>query len=178
MIDKQRAVYLERGPYGLGGGKTETSIGDYVRRSFYLTHPETRYSQSADPIAVTRYTLAVNRKFKREGEPTADFIPCVVFGKSAEFAEKYFAKGMMITIAGRIQVRAWEDQQGQRRWSTEIVVEEQCFAERKNQDTAQGGQAHTDTHDSRQRNSVPDDFDPLAGYNNMSFNIVDDDLPF
>jgi len=94
--------------------------------------PEVRYSQSETPVAVARYTLAVNRKIKKDGEPDADFINCVVFGKSGEFAEKYFKKGQMICISGRIQVRSYDDQTGQKHWITEVVVEEQAFAESKN----------------------------------------------
>ncbi len=93
--------------------------------------PEVRYSQSAEPLAVARYTLAVNRRFKRQGEAEADFINCVSFGKAGEFAEKYFKKGQMVSIVGRLQVRSWEDQNGQKRWSTDVVVEEQYFAESK-----------------------------------------------
>lgn len=94
-------------------------------------NPEVRYSQAAEPLAVARYTLAVNKRFKRQGEPDADFINCVSFGKAAEFAEKYYKKGQMVSIVGRLQVRSWEDQNGQKRWSTDVVVEEQYFAESK-----------------------------------------------
>ncbi len=92
--------------------------------------PEVRYSQVGEPIAVARYTLAVNRRTKKNGETEADFINCVAFGKSGEFAEKYFKKGQMVAIVGRMQVRSW-DKDGERRWSTEVVVEEQYFAESK-----------------------------------------------
>lgn len=91
--------------------------------------PELRYSQSENPTAVCRYTLAVNRSFKREGQPDADFINCVSFGKTAEFANQYFVKGQQIAIEGRIQVSSWEDQQGQRRWNTDVIVDRQYFAE-------------------------------------------------
>ena len=64
--------------------------------------PEVRYSQGDNATAVARYTLAVDRRFRRDGEPTADFIPCVIFGRSAEFAEKYFHQGMRVSISGRI----------------------------------------------------------------------------
>ncbi len=93
--------------------------------------PEVRYSQAGEPIAVARYTLAVNRRFKREGEPDADFVGCVVFGKGGEFAEKYFKKGMQIAVCGRIQTRTWDDQQGQKHYVTEVVVEDQEFTESK-----------------------------------------------
>ena len=90
--------------------------------------PEVRYSQGAEPLAVARYTLAVNRRFKRQGEQDADFIG---FGKAGEFAEKYFKKGQMVSIIGRLQVRSWDDNEGKKRWSTDVVVEEQYFAESK-----------------------------------------------
>ena len=67
--------------------------------------PEVRYSQSAEPLAIARYTLAINRRFKRQGESEADFIPCVAFGKQGEFAERYFRKGQMVSVVGRLQVR-------------------------------------------------------------------------
>ena len=69
--------------------------------------PEVRYSQGEKAMAIARYTLAVNRRFKRDGEPDADFIPCVAFGKAGEFAEKYFKQGMRIVISGRIQTGSW-----------------------------------------------------------------------
>ena len=93
--------------------------------------PEVRYTQGAEPVAVARYTLAVNRRFKGQGEQEADFINCVAFGKNAEFSEKYLKKGQLISVVGRLQVRSWDDQNGQKRWSTDVVVEEQHFAESK-----------------------------------------------
>lgn len=93
--------------------------------------PEVRYSQGASATAVARYTLAVDRRFKRDGEPTADFINCVVFGKSAEFAEKYFRQGLKIVITGRIQTGSYTNKDGVRVYTTDVVVEEQEFAESK-----------------------------------------------
>ena len=93
--------------------------------------PEVRYSQSENPTAVARYTVAVDRRFKRDGEPTADFIPCVVFGRSAEFAEKYFHQGMRVSISGRIQTGSYTNKDGQKVYTTDVVVEEQDFAESK-----------------------------------------------
>ena len=96
-----------------------------------VKEPEVRYSQGTEPLAIARYTLAVNRRFKRQGEPEADFIPCVAFGKAGEFAEKYFKKGQMVSVVGRLQVRSWDDNEGKKRWSTDVIVEEQYFAESK-----------------------------------------------
>ncbi len=91
---------------------------------------EMRYSASND-TAIARYTLAVNRPFKREGEPEADFLPCVAFNKTAEFAEKYLAKGIRIVIEGRIQTGSYTNGKGKKVYVTEIVVERQEFLEKK-----------------------------------------------
>ena len=93
--------------------------------------PEVRYARNDGSLAIARYTLAVDRRFKREGEPDADFIPCTVFGKSAEFAEKYFRQGLKIVVAGRIQTGSYTNQEGQKVYTTEVIVEEQEFAESK-----------------------------------------------
>lgn len=93
--------------------------------------PQVRYSQGENATAVARYTLAVNRKFKKDGEPTADFIPCVVFGRSAEFTEKYFRKGMQVAVSGRIQTGSYTNKDGNKVYTTDVVVEEQEFAESK-----------------------------------------------
>ena len=89
--------------------------------------PETRYSQSAEPIAVTRISVAVNRRFKKDGEPEADFINCVSLGKTAEVISKYFTKGKMIGIVGRIQTGSYTDKQGNKRTSTDVLVGEVHF---------------------------------------------------
>ena len=99
--------------------------------------PEVRYSQGNNATAVARYTVAVDRRFKRDGEPTADFIPCVVFGRSAEFAEKYLKQGTKIAITGRIQTGSYTNKDGNKVYTTDVVVEEQEFAESK----AASGQA-------------------------------------
>jgi single-strand DNA-binding protein len=91
--------------------------------------PEVRYSQ--DNTAIARYALAVDRRFKKEGEAQADFINCVAFGKSGEFAEKYLRKGMKIAITGRIQTGSYTNKDGQKVYTTDIVVEEHEFCESK-----------------------------------------------
>ena len=93
--------------------------------------PEVRYSQGDSATAVARYTVAVDRRFKRDNEPTADFIPCVVFGRSAEFAEKYFRQGMRVSVSGRIQTGSYTNKDGNKVYTTDVVVEEQEFAESK-----------------------------------------------
>lgn len=92
---------------------------------------EIRYSQGEHPVAVARYTLAVNRIFKRAGEPDADFINCVAFGRSAEFAEKYFRQGIRIVVSGRIQTGSYTNRDGVKVYTTEVIVDEQEFAESK-----------------------------------------------
>lgn len=101
-------------------------------------NPETRYSSAQDgtQTAITRYTLAVDRRMARQnqdGQQTADFIPCVCFGKTAEFAQKYFVQGIKIAIVGRIQTGSYTDKDGRKVYTTDVVVEEQEFAESKNQ---------------------------------------------
>ena len=97
--------------------------------------PEVRYSQGENAVAVARYTIAVDRRFKRDNEPTADFIPCVVFGRSAEFAEKYFRQGMRVAVAGRIQTGNYTNKDGIKVYTTEVIVEEQEFAQNKDENT-------------------------------------------
>ena len=93
--------------------------------------PEVRYSQGERPVAVARYTLAVNRTFKRAGEPDADFINCVTFGRSAEFAERYFRQGIRIVGSGRIQTGSYTNRDGVKVYTTDVIVEDQEFAESK-----------------------------------------------
>ena len=93
--------------------------------------PEVRYSAGENSLAIARYTLAVDRRFRRDGEATADFINCVSFGKTAEFAEKYYRQGLKIVVCGRIQTGSYTNREGQKVYTTEVVVEEQEFAERK-----------------------------------------------
>lgn len=102
--------------------------------------PEVRYSQGDSSLAIARYTLAVDRRFKRDGdEQTADFINCVAFGKAAELAEKYYHKGIKIAVSGRIQTGSYTNKDGVKVYTTEVVVEEQEFAESKNaQGSGQG----------------------------------------
>lgn len=95
--------------------------------------PEVRYSQGEQSTAVARYTLAVDRRFKREGDQqTADFINCVAFGRQGEFAEKYLRKGIKIAITGRIQTGSYTNKDGQRVYTTDVVAENVEFAESKN----------------------------------------------
>lgn len=143
--------------------------------------PEVRYSQGAEPVAVARYTLAVNRRFKRKDEPEADFIPCVALGESGEFAEKYFRKGQLVGVIGRLQVRSWEDKEGKKHWTTEVIVEEQYFAESKKNSNAaapkEGGQAPADGfYPSEPQAAAPEGW--FAVQTSGDESVEDDDLPF
>ena len=93
--------------------------------------PEVRYGTGENSTAVARYTIAVDRRFKRDGEQNADFIGCVAFGRNAEFAEKYLRQGTKIVLTGRIQTGSYTNRDGQKVYTTDIVVEEQEFAESK-----------------------------------------------
>ena len=93
--------------------------------------PEVRYSAGNNSMAVARYTLAVDRRFRRDGESNADFIGCVAFGRSAEFAEKYLRQGTKIIVTGRIQTGSYTNRDGQKVYTTDVVVEDQEFAESK-----------------------------------------------
>ena len=99
--------------------------------------PEIRYSQGENTTCIARYTLAVDRKFKQEGQPTADFINCIAFGKLGEFAEKYLHKGVKIAVVGRIQTGSYTNKDGQKVYTTDVVVEEQEFCESKSQSNSQ-----------------------------------------
>ncbi len=101
--------------------------------------PDVRYSQGDNSMAIARYTLAVDRRRSRNntnGEPTADFISCVAFGKSAEFVEKYLHKGSKICVSGRIQTGSYTNKDGQKVYTTDVVVEDQEFCESKGNQTS------------------------------------------
>ena len=95
--------------------------------------PEVRYTQGNEPMAVARYTLAVDRRVRRQdgNEQTADFINIVAFRKAGEFAEKYFRQGMRVLVAGRIQTGSYTNKDGQRIYTTDVIVDEQEFADAK-----------------------------------------------
>jgi len=126
--------------------------------------PDVRWSQGQDPKAVARYTLAVDRRFRREGEQNADFIPCVVFGRGAEFAEKYLHQGTKIVVSGRIQTGSYTNRDGQKVYTTDVIVEEQEFAESKGS-TGEARQAASE--------QVPDD-----GFVDVPDDLSEDGLPF
>ena len=134
-----------------------TLIGRVVRE------PEIRYSQGENTTCIARYTLAVDRKFKQEGQPTADFINCIAFGKLGEFAEKYLHKGVKIAVTGRIQTGSYKNKDGNTVYTTDVVVEEQEFCESKsnNQQNAQGN--NQQSNDGFM--NIPDDVDNELPFN-------------
>lgn len=97
--------------------------------------PEVRYTQGEQAMAVARYTLAVDRRGKNQ-ENSADFIQCVAFGKAGEFAERYLHKGTKIVLTGRIQTGSYTNKEGQHVYTTDIVAEDQEFAESKNTESS------------------------------------------
>ncbi len=134
--------------------------------------PDVRYTQGENPMAIARYTLAVDRRFKREGEATADFISCVAFGKQAEFAEKYFRQGIRIVITGRIQTGSYTNRDGNKVYTTDVVVEEQEFAESKNAQNSASGSSNTQSNTAAGQPTVDPD-----GFMNIPDGI-DEELPF
>lgn len=106
--------------------------------------PEVRYSQGATQTAVARVSLAVNRKWKREGEPEADFFNCTAFGKQAEFIEKYLKKGSKVLVSGRVQNDNYTNKDGQKVYAVNIMIEEIEFAESKNAGQQDTNQRHQD----------------------------------
>ncbi|MDD6071430.1 MAG: single-stranded DNA-binding protein [Clostridiales bacterium] len=140
--------------------------------------PEVRYSQGDNSLAIARYTLAVDRRFAKSnnanGEQTADFISCVAFGKAAEFAEKYLRQGIKIAITGRIQTGSYTNRDGVKVYTTEVVIEEQEFAESKNSSSnANAGGADFAGNNSR---PVPS---AASGDGFMSIpEGIEDELPF
>ena len=130
--------------------------------------PEVRYSQAAEPLAIARYTLAVDRRFQRRensgNEQTADFISCVAFGKQGEFAEKYLKQGMKVAITGRIQTGSYTNRDGNKVYTTEVVVGEHEFCESKGASAGQSRPAPADAN--------------AEGFMNIPDNIATNDLPF
>ncbi len=132
-------------------------------------NPDIRYSQGENASAVARYTLAVDRRFKRDGEQSADFIGCVAFGRAAEFAEKYLKQGTKICVTGRIQTGSYTNKEGNKVYTTDVVVEEQEFAESKN------AQGNADAYQPEQRPM------PSAASGDGFMNIpegIEEELPF
>lgn len=135
--------------------------------------PDVKYTAGDNPMAIARYTLAVDRRFKRENEATADFISCVAFGKAAEFSEKYFRQGIRIVVSGRIQTGSYTNRDGNKVYTTDVVVEEQEFAESKN-NAAGNSNAQGNTAAGQPIGNTTVDAD---GFMNIPDGI-DEELPF
>lgn len=134
--------------------------------------PEIRYSQGASSTAVARFSIAVDRRFKREGEPDADFFNCTAFGKQAEFVERYLKQGIKMVVVGRIQNDNYTNREGQKVYSVQIMVDELEFAESKNASSAGDGGAY------QQPTARPT---PSAAANDGFMNVpegIDEELPF
>lgn len=120
--------------------------------------PEVRYAPD-NQTAIAKFTIAVDRTFKREGQPSADFIPVVVFGKSAENCGKYIRKGRMVAVSGRIQTRSWDNQEGKRQYATEVIADEVDFLDRgsdsKEQGNAGGSGDYSDFHPAEEEDDLP-----------------------
>ena len=112
-------------------GKDVTTMNKVILMGRLTKNPEIKYAGKENDMAVARYTLAVNRRYKRDGEQEADFISCVTFGKSAEFAQKYLRKGIRIVIGGRISTGSYKDKDGKTIYTTDVIVEEHEFAQNK-----------------------------------------------
>lgn len=132
--------------------------------------PDIRYSTGENAMAIARYTLAVDRRLrKRDGqEAAADFIGCVAFGKSAEFAEKYFRQGLKIVVTGHIQTGSYTNRDGQKVYTTNVVVEDQEFAESK---------AASESHGGHGAAGPEPNADPGDGFMNIP-DSIDEELPF
>ena len=134
--------------------------------------PEIRYSQQGDEqMAVARYTLAVDRRYKRDGDQGADFISCVAFGKNGEFAEKYLKQGTKICISGRIQTGSYTNKDGNKIYTTDVVVEDQEFVESKNASGNDGGYQPMGRPEPASAGPVNDGFMSIP-------DGIEDDLPF
>lgn len=127
--------------------------------------PEIRYSQGEKPMAVAKYTLAVDRRYKREGESTADFIRCISFGKNAEFAEKYMSQGRKFAVEGSIQTGSYQNKDGQTVYTTDVIVNGQDFCDSKPAGSGNSGSYAGATTDSE-------------GFMNIPDGVEDEGLPF
>ena len=136
--------------------------------------PEVRYSQGENAMAIARYTLAVDRRFNRNNgdEQTADFIGCVAFGKTGEFVEKYFRQGSKAVVCGRIQTDSYTNKDGQKVYTTDVVVEDQEFADSKGASGDSMGGGFTPASRPAPSMAASD------GFMNIPDGVEDEGLPF
>lgn len=126
---------------------------------------EVRYSQGENPLCICRYTLAVPRKYHREGEQDADFINCIAFGKNAEFAEKYLAAGKRYCIGGHLQSGSYTNKEGKTVYYTEVVVEDQYFADSSdNGNSVNSGNSNNSGNRNGNHQAAPSDQNQGNGY--------------
>lgn len=125
---------------------------------------DVRYSQGDKPMAIARISLAVDRKFKQEGQPTADFINCIAFGKTAEVIEKYVAKGTKIAVVGHIQTGSYTNKDGQKVYTTDVVIDELEFCENKSNQQSNSNPAPAPNGDMGFMN-IPDGIDDGLPFN-------------
>ncbi len=141
--------------------------------------PEIRYSQGENSTAVARFTLAVDRRFKRDGanEQTADFISCVAFGRTAEFMERYTRQGTKLVVEGRIQTGSYTNKDGNRVYTTDVVVENTEFAESKASDSSS---SFAGNHGGFEQSSArPEPTSAIGdGFMNIPDGVEDEGLPF
>ncbi|EHO15587.1 single-strand binding protein [Stomatobaculum longum] len=144
--------------------------------------PEVRYSSGEKSMAIARYTLAVDRRGRRgnsNGEQTADFIPCVAFDRAAEFAEKYFRQGMRVLVSGRIQTGSYTNREGQKVYTTEVILEDQEFADSKGAGNGGNGNYNSapQTGYAEERRPSPQNAS-TEGFMNIPDGVEDEGLPF
>ena len=139
--------------------------------------PEIRYSQGANAMAIARFSIAVDRRFKREGEPDADFFNCSAFGKQAEFVERYLKQGTKMVVVGRIQNDNYTNKDGQKVYSVQIMVDELEFAESKNASAGNGDGGYNGGGYMGGGNSAPAPSGAGDGFMNIPDGI-DEELPF
>lgn len=143
--------------------------------------PEVRYSSGEKSMAIARYTLAVDRRFKRgngNGEQTADFIPCVAFDRAAEFAEKYFRQGMRVLVSGRIQTGSYTNREGQKVYTTEVILEDQEFADSKGASGGSGNYSASQTGGYAEEKKPSPQNASTEGFMNIPDGVEDEGLPF
>ena len=141
--------------------------------------PDVRYSAGESGTSVARYTLAVDRRFnKRDGEATADFISCVAFGRSAEFAEKYFHQGLKVVVTGRIQTGSYVNKDGQKVYTTEVILDDQEFADSKGAASDMGGYGQSGYGQSAPSQRPAPASAIGDGFMNIPDGVEDEGLPF
>ena len=140
--------------------------------------PEVRYSAGENALAIARYTLAVDRRFRRDGEASADFISCVSFGRTAEFAEKYFRQGLKIAVTGRIQTGSYVNKDGQKVYTTEVILDDQEFADSKGAASDMGGYGQSGYGQSAPSQRPAPASAIGDGFMNIPDGVEDEGLPF